>query len=183
MELYLVALLAPEPIKSEVWELKQEVQRRTGSRNATRLPPHITLVPPLRQPPEFEAQAAAALRTFAATQAACPLHLHDFAWFQNRTLYVRVIEQEPLQQLHAALYRWCAVHLPTVPKETRPFVPHMTLATRDLPPNMVPELRQDFASRTYRASAELRELVLYRHDGRVWQERELVRLGEPTPPA
>ncbi|RPD48708.1 2'-5' RNA ligase family protein [Hymenobacter sediminis] len=176
MNLYLVALLPPEPIRSEMWALKQEVHQRTGSRNAINLLPHITLVPPLRQPPEFDAKAAETLREFAAGQLACPIRLENFAWFQSRTLYVHVAEAEAVQRLHAALYQWCATRLPEVPAPTRPFVPHVTLATRDLPPAQVPTLRAEFAQRTYAATAVWNELVLFRHDGHKWQARETLQL-------
>lgn len=175
--LYLLALLPPEPVFSETWALKQEVHRRTGSRNAMRLPPHITLLPPLSQDNAFEAKAAAALTAFAATQAAPAVGLDGFAWFGSRTLFVHVSEAEPLKALHAALTTWCAGHLPEVPRENRPFTPHLTLATRDLPAAQVPELRQLFAQRTYQASFVARQLTLFRHDGQQWQPRLQLELG------
>ena len=45
--LYLVAILPAEPVFSEVWAMKQEVHTLTGSRNAVRLPAHITLHSPV----------------------------------------------------------------------------------------------------------------------------------------
>lgn len=149
MSLYLLALLLPEPLHSAVWNLKQEIHRRTGSRNAVRLPPHITLLPPLRQPAAFAAELLPLLARFAVRQTASPFQLDDFAWFQDRTLYVRVTHDAGLQQLHAALYAQLRLELPAVPQPTRPFVPHVTLATRDLPPDLVPGLQQEFAGRTY----------------------------------
>ncbi|UOQ77079.1 2'-5' RNA ligase family protein [Hymenobacter sp. 5516J-16] len=134
MDLFLMALLPPEPIRSDIWALKQEMHQRTGSRNAVNLPPHITLIPPLRQPASFAAAAAASLREFGCAQKACLVGLEDFAWFQSRTLYVHVAQAQAVQQLHEALHHWCAMQLPAVPAPTRPFVPHVTLATRDLPP-------------------------------------------------
>ncbi|MET4104975.1 2'-5' RNA ligase family protein [Hymenobacter sp. UYP22] len=168
MELYLVALLLPEQVSQQVWALKQEVHQLTGSRNAIRLPPHITLIPPLRQPPEFAAQVTRLLASFAAAHHACRVQLQDFRWFQQRTLYVAVTEATELHELHGALYQQCQQQLP-VPQPTRPFVPHVTLATRDLPPAQVPALRAVFEERRLHAPAVLQQLVLFRHDGRVWQ--------------
>ena len=180
MHQYLLALLLPEPLHSAVWNLKQEVHQRTGSRNAVRLPPHITLMPPLRQPANFATEALPVLNRFAAQHAACPLQLDDFAWFQDRTLYVRVTQDAGLQQLHAALYAQLRQQLPAVPPPTRPFVPHVTLATRDLPPDLVPGLRQEFAQRTYQAAGWLQTLAFLHHDGQQWQEIE--RFILPLPP-
>ncbi|WP_022823247.1 2'-5' RNA ligase family protein [Hymenobacter norwichensis] len=175
--LYLLALLPPEPVFSETWALKQEVHRLTGSRNAVRLPPHITLIPPLHQPDEFEARCTAALTGFVATQSAFEVGLRDFAWFGNRTLFVEVNEAAAIQTFHAALVAWCALHLPEVPREQRPFTPHLTLATRDLPTTQVPELRQLFAARSYAASFPVEALTLFRHNGQQWQPCATFELG------
>ncbi|MCB2410117.1 2'-5' RNA ligase family protein [Hymenobacter lucidus] len=167
--MFLVAILPPEPVFSEVWALKQEVHQLTGSRNAVRLPPHITLIPPLRQPNAFEAELRASLADFAATQRSFTIGLRDFKWFDNRTLFVHVAQPEAVQAFHAALTAWCAAHLPQIPRETRPFTPHMTLATRDLPASAVPGLKADFARRHYEATFDVQRLVLFRHDGQQWQ--------------
>ncbi|MCC3155125.1 2'-5' RNA ligase family protein [Hymenobacter sp. BT770] len=175
--LYLLALLPPEPVFSEIWAMKQEVHRLTGSRNAVNLPPHITLIPPLRQNADFEEKCIAALAAFAQTQRALSVGLNGFAWFGNRTLFVRVSEAAALQKLHEALTDWCATHLPEVPVESRPFTPHLTLATRDLPRAQVPELRQLFAARAYAATFPVHSLTLFRHDGRKWQPRATFELN------
>lgn len=180
--LYLVAVLPPEPVFAQIWALKQEVHNLTGSRNAVRLPPHITLIPPIRQPDEFEAKCAATLTDFAATQTAFAVGLQDFAWFGNRTLFVHVSEAEPIKAFHAALTDWCATHLPEVPREKRPFTPHLTLATRDLPAAQVPELRQLFAARSYAATFPVQTLTLFRHDGRQWQPRATIELPAGAQP-
>lgn len=182
--LCLLAVLPPEPVFSETWALKQEVHQLTGSRNAVRLPPHITLLPPLRQTDDFEAKCAAALAAFTATRSGFTVGLDGFAWFGSRTLFVRVSEPEAIQSFHAALMDWCALHLPEVQPENRPFTPHLTLATRDLPPAQVPELRQRFAARTYQARFAVGELTLFRHDGQQWQPRATVPLlgGESSQP-
>ena len=179
--LYLVAVLPPEPVFSEIWALKQQVQQLTGSRNAVRLPPHLTLLPPLRQPDEFEARCTAALTAFAATQGPFTVGLQDFAWFGNRTLFVHVREAAAIKACHAALTDWCARHLPEVRPESRPFTPHLTLATRDLPAAQVPELRQLFAARSYAVAFEVRHLTLFRHDGRQWQARATIELAGAPP--
>ena len=178
-QLYLVALLPPEPVFSETWALKQEVHRLSGSRNAVRLPPHITLVPPMRQPNEFEAACTAALGAFAATQTGFSVGLNGFSWFGDRTLFVRVSEAVALKEFHTALTRWCQVHLPVISPESRPFTPHLTLATRDLPPAQVPALQELFATRIYTAAFAVRSITLFRHNGQHWQPRATFELPIP----
>jgi 2'-5' RNA ligase len=176
-QLYLVALLPPEPVFAQTWALKQEVHRLTGSRNAVRLPPHITLLPPFREANDFESACTAALATFAATQTSFSVSLENFAWFSDRTLFVGVPGKAALQAFHARLLDWCAAHLPTIPREARPYTPHLTLATRDLPPAQVPMLRQLFTERTYAATFEVANFTLFRHDGQHWQPSATFALG------
>ncbi|MGI4760197.1 MAG: 2'-5' RNA ligase family protein [Janthinobacterium lividum] len=179
--LYLLALLPPEPVFSQTWALKQEVHARTGSRNAVRLPPHITLLPPLRETVDFEQACMTALAAFAAGEAAFEVALDGFAWFGDRTLFVRVHEDAALRALHARLMAWCAIHLPQVRPESRPYTPHLTLATRDLPPAQVPALRALFAGRSYAAAFAVARLTLFRHDGQQWQPRATFALGATAP--
>jgi 2'-5' RNA ligase len=175
--LYLVALLPPEPIFLHVWALKQEVHGLTGSRNAVRLPPHITLLPPLRESDDFEQLCTEALAAFATQEAPFEVAVNGFAWFGSRTLFVQVSEGEALRAFHARLMAWCATHLPQVKPEGRPYTPHLTLATRDLPPAQVPELRRLFAERTYAASFAVGQFTLFRHNGQQWQPRATFSLG------
>jgi 2'-5' RNA ligase len=181
LPLYLVAVLPPEPVFTETWALKQEVHRLTGSRNAVRLPPHITLLPPFRAPAAFEADYLAALAEFAITESPFDVALDGFAWFGNRTLFVHVARAEALKAFHTRLVNWCTEHLPQVPLESRPFTPHLTLATRDLPPAQAPELRQLFAERQYEATFAVAGLTLFRHDGQQWQPQPTIGLGGSAP--
>ena len=177
--LYLLALLPPEPVFSHVWALKQEVHRLTGSRNAVRLPPHLTLLPPQRHPDDFEARCTAVLAAFAATQVGFAVGLDGFAWFGSRTLFVHVSESASIKQFHAALMAWCAAQLPEVTPENRPFTPHLTLATRDLPPVQAPALRQLFATRAFAATFDVQDFTLFRHNGQQWEARATFALAAP----
>jgi 2'-5' RNA ligase len=179
--LYLVALLPPEPVFSQTWALKQEVHRLTGSRNAVRLPPHITLLPPWPAPAEAEETYRAALAAFAATERSCLVELENFAWFGDRTLFVHVCRAEALRALQARLAAWCSAPALGIPAEKRPYTPHLTLATRDLPPTQVPALRQLFAGRTYTATFAATQFTLFRHDGQQWQPRATFILGPAEP--
>ncbi|QIL74571.1 2'-5' RNA ligase family protein [Hymenobacter sp. HDW8] len=148
--------------------MKQEVHTLTGSRNAVRLPAHITLIPPWRQAAGAEETLRTELRDFAALEEGFSVGLQGFDWFGNRTLFVRVTEAADLQSFHADLMGWCASRLENIPLETRPFTPHMTLATRDLPPSQVPAMRQLFQARSYSATFLATSLQLFRHDGQHW---------------
>nr|WP_262894869.1 2'-5' RNA ligase family protein [Hymenobacter guriensis] len=153
----------------QVWALKQEVHARTGSRNAVRLRPHITLWPPVHRPVEFARQAAEVLAEFAASETEFTVGLQDFAWFGSRTLFISVNSPETLKNFNQRLAQWCRLHQLDIPLENRPFTPHMTLATRDLPADKVPELQKIFAGRNYAAQFSVQQLTLFEHRGTAWE--------------
>ncbi len=95
--------------------MKQEVHTLTGSRNAVRLPAHITLIPPWRQAARAEETLCTELRDFAALEEGFSVGLQGFDWFGNRTLFVRVTEAAALQAFHADLMGWCASRLENIP--------------------------------------------------------------------
>ncbi|WP_303311404.1 2'-5' RNA ligase family protein [Hymenobacter sp. BT730] len=167
--MYLVAVLAPEPVYSAVWAMKQDVHAQTGSRNAVRLPPHITLLPPWHQPPEQEENLISCLQSQALQLPVFTAEVQDFAWFGTRTLFVRVLPHPQWPILQQELEVQCAAWLPKAVNKQRPFTPHMTLATRDLPARLVPQLKQQYAQQHFQASFPVENMTLFRHDGQQWQ--------------
>ena len=120
----------------------------------------------------------AALAAFAAMERSCPVELENFAWFGDRTLFVHVCQAEALRAMQARLAAWCNRQALGIPAEKRPYTPHLTLATRDLPPTQVPALRQLFNGRTYTATFTATQFTLFRHDGQQWQPRATFALGQ-----
>ena len=149
---------------------------RCGCRRTSRCCRHSA-----RHPDEFEARCTAALAAFAATQPGFAVGLDGFAWFGDRTLFVHVGEAVAVQRFHAALRAWCAAYLPEVTPENRPFTPHLTLATRDLPPAQVPALRQLFAARAFAATFDVQDCTLFRHNGQQWEACATFALAAPAP--
>lgn len=153
------------------------MHRLTGSRNAVLLPPHLTLLAPWSAPAEAEADYITGLAAFGATEMGLAVALENFAWFGDRTLYVRVVQAEALWALQQRLVAWCAAHALGIPAEKRPYTPYLTLATRDMPLPQVPALRQLFDGRTYAATFAVAQYTLFRHDGEQWQARATFALG------
>lgn len=120
-------LVVPEPFRTEVDGLR----RATGG-DLERLPPHVTLVPPVNVREEALSDALAVLRQAAAAQPG-PLELTigPAATFApvNRVVYLTV-DGEPgalsrLRELREAL-----LDGPLDRDERRRFVPHVTLSRR-----------------------------------------------------
>lgn len=163
-----VVLPVPPPLVDEV----RGLQRGLGGRAAGRLPPHLTLVPPVN------ADAAAATDIVRAAAGLVPtlrLRLGPAATFWPTTpvLYLAVTgELDLLARLRAAVLRG-----PLDRPITHPFVPHVTLAE---------DLHVDRLRAAVAALADFgADTVLYRlhlleeRPGRAWDVIGDVPLGGP----
>ena len=117
----LVALIVPEPVGTEIDGLR----RALGSRSVVRLPPHITLVPPINVNDERLDDAHAVLRTGAASLEPLTLELGPVGTFapKNPAVFLEVASSADLVAVREAF-----LVEPLERRESRPFVPHVTIA-------------------------------------------------------
>lgn len=166
-----LALLPPLPLQEQVRALQQEFVDRFSSRAALRSPPHITLVPPFEWLTSEWPTLIESLQVFAASQAPLSVELSGFGAFAPRVIYIQVVPSPELQQLQSRVQ---AHLLPLLhPKHpstySRPFVPHMTVAFRDLTPRHFHAAWPEFQLRQFQASFAATDLTLLQHDGQRWQ--------------
>ena len=155
-----VALLVPGPLASEVDGLR----RALGDRSLSRLPPHLTLVPPVNVRDHDLDQARAVLRRAAARTRPLRLTLGPPTTFlpANPVLYLAVGgDLSALRALREALF------VPPLERPlTFPFVPHVTLADGGEPGRIEAALA---ALASYRVDVTFdRVTLLQEGEGRVW---------------
>lgn len=117
-----VALLLPEPVATEVNGLR----RALGDGALGRIPPHITLVPPVNVRHDRLDDAFARLRSAAATTRPFRLALGPAATFHPVNPVVYLAVDGDLAALHSLRDRVFVEPLARL--LTWPFVPHVTLA-------------------------------------------------------
>jgi 2'-5' RNA ligase len=170
-----VALLLPARVADEVNGLRRAV----GDGSLERIPPHLTLVPPVNV---REEQLPAALAVLRAAAAAAPTSL-TVALGPPRTflpanpvLYLTVGGE--LEDLHALRDR---VFVPPLDRPlTWPFVPHVTLADEGEPAAVQ---RSAEALDRYSAVVAFERIHLLQEvhrDGRRWEPLADVALGVPA---
>jgi 2'-5' RNA ligase len=170
-----VALLLPPPVADEVNGLRRAV----GDGSLERIPPHLTLVPPVNVREEQLGGALAVLRAAAAASPpSLTVALGPPRTFlpANPVLYLPVGGE--LEALHALRNR---VFVPPLDRPlTWPFVPHVTLADEG-----EPETVQRAAEALDRYSAvvafeRIHLLQEVHRDGRRWEPLADVALGVPA---
>lgn len=156
-----VALLLPAAIRAEVDGLR----RALGDGALGRIPPHLTLVPPVNVREERVDEAFAVLRRAAGATPALHLTLGPPATFlpDNPVSYLQVGgDLDPLRRLRDAVFVE-----PLARSLTWPWVPHVTLAD-EAPPERVSAAV--VALQDYVVEATFEGVHLMRESpGRIWE--------------
>lgn len=156
-----VALLIPPPAAVEIDGLR----RALGDGARTRIPPHVTLVPPVNVPEESMPEALAVLRAAAGRTGPLDLRVGPAATFLpvNPVVYLRVGGAlEPLASLRSQ------VLVPPLERTiTHPFVPHVTVAD-DMAASRIPAAVDALADYVVDVRVDTVHL-LEEGRGRVWR--------------
>ncbi len=166
-----LALLPPADLQEQVTAIKQQFAEQFASRAALRSPPHITLVPPFEWPTAELPALTGSLEAFAKEQAPVAVELCGFGAFPPRVIYIHVEPSPELQQLQAKAQQHMSLllNLQATTAPSRPFVPHITVAFRDLRPAQFRAAWPQFKTRLFQGSFLASALTLLLHDGKRWQ--------------
>ena len=184
MTRYFVALLPPSDVQAAINRFKQRFADRYHSRKAFNAPPHITLQPPFDWPlpspglpPEQHADSATlteltqSFQALAATQPPIVIQLNGFGAFAPRVIYVNVFKTAELRSLQAEVTQYFVEEwsLTEPQAQSRPFIPHITVAFRDLTRSNFHMGWAEFKDKPFTATFTVTDLVLLVHNGRHWE--------------
>ncbi|QXE23242.1 hypothetical protein B6N60_01931 [Richelia sinica FACHB-800] len=167
---FFIAILPPAPIQVYANEIKQYFADKYSSRGAQKSPPHITLYPPFAWLDADVSVLETTLREFAQTQQPFVINLKGFAAFPPRVIYLNVERSQELLRMQAALMAYLETRLGLVDpvSQQRPFVPHMTVAFRDLSKQNFHAAWPEFQNRQVEFTFTASHLTLLLHDGQRW---------------
>jgi 2'-5' RNA ligase len=167
---FFIAVLPPADIQAQVRILQEYMRDHYNSRAALQSPPHVTLQPPFARSDAEIPVLVETLPAFASQHPIIPLTLSGFAAFPPRVVYIHVERSPALAQLQAALASHLEERLGIVDAnlKTRAFVPHMTIAFRDLSKSNFYAAWAEFQTRTIDLSFSATHLTLLIHDGQRW---------------
>ena len=171
---FFVALLPPSDIQAQVNEIKGVMRDRFNSKAAFRSPPHITLHAPFEWPVTAVSSLQDALSKFAYCHSPIPISLNGFNAFAPHVIYLDVVKSSSLLTLQPKLLSHFESTLSLVSKQDRrrTYVPHMTVAFRDLKPNMFRKAWAEFQRQEFHANFVADELSLLAHNGKLWTVKE-----------
>ncbi|WP_456458174.1 2'-5' RNA ligase family protein [Reichenbachiella sp.] len=170
--LYFLALIPDEPVRSEVIAFKEEVKEKFNSKGALRSPPHITLHMPFKWRADREDQLIEKLSLFKFDQYPFQVTLNGFDFFEPRVVFVDVDKSAILTQLQTELSDFIRRELKffNADYKGRGFHPHMTIGFRDLKKAVFPEVKSYYQNQSYKRQFEVSGYCLLKHNGERWEE-------------
>ncbi|HEX2608793.1 MAG TPA: 2'-5' RNA ligase family protein [Flavisolibacter sp.] len=167
--LYFIAVVLPEELNQKMLLLKQQLFDRYGCRVGLKSPAHITLQPPFRMDTSLEPLLINSLDSVSEEQETFELTLNGFSAFRPRTLFAAILPEPALTalKLRVDAYFKARTQLP-VKIDTRPFHPHITVATRDLTKAAFYEVWPEFEQKEWSDRWEVTGLSLLRHNQKNW---------------
>ena len=170
MSRFFIALLPPREIQDYANQIKQHFAEHYASYGAQNSPPHITLQPPFEWSNAELALLEECLKNFAGSRSSTPITLSGYGAFPPRVIYINVVRSTEILELQADLIAHTERNLGIIDKfsKTRPFVPHITVAFKDLTRPNFKAAWQEFETQNLHFEFTAASLTLLIHDGKRW---------------
>ena len=180
MPRYFAAIIPPEHIKSEILSFQKEIEVSFGATHAQKATPHITVIPP------FETTIESLLRLREKIVHQLPelssekitIQLNGFQIFDSRTLFVDVEKDELFEQFCKKLkLLFYQERIVKQKEEKHYFVPHITIANKDLKKKDFKLAWEHFKGREYKRRFELEAIHFLRLESK-WEVHERVHFTQ-----
>ena len=168
-QMHYIALVAEEPILTEIAQFKDEMLEQFGCRAAMKSPAHITLIPPFYWSRGMQKILMDTFRGFRSEVEELDIRVNGFGHFKRNVLFAAPEHNVPLLQLQRDCVDYFRPLLGDKIAEKRPFHPHITIANRDLKSEDFDRAWEMFQNRPYIREWTVDKLSLLQHDGSRWQ--------------
>jgi 2'-5' RNA ligase len=163
--LYFIAIIPPQEICDEITVFKKDFSERFQSSVALKVVPHITLKSPFKLPAEKQEGLKIWFRQLPLFLNEFFIELSGFGAFPNTNspvVFVQLVMNEALLILQKGVLRHFRMSYPEIeisPLEFN-FKPHMTVAYRDLEPEMFANAWKEYSVKKYQAVFSVNEFCL-----------------------
>jgi len=181
MDMYYMAIVLPEDLNKEVLSYKQYMLDKYNCKVGLKSPAHITIIPPYWMEREKEAPLLQQLDDRCKEQETFSISTKNFSAFKPRTIFIDVVVDENLKSLKKHIDIFFLDNKGYGAKiETRPFHPHITIATRDLYKKSFAEAWAYFERKEFDTSFTAIGLSILRHNGKHWDVIHTCPFSKPV---
>ncbi|WP_158512950.1 2'-5' RNA ligase family protein [Flavisolibacter tropicus] len=171
-----MAIVLPEELNKEVLSYKQYMLDKYNCKVGLKSPAHLTIIPPYWMQREKEQSLLNQLDEICLRVERFPIATKNFSAFKPRTIFIDVDVDEKLKHFKKRVDHFFLDHQDYGAKvDTRPFHPHITIATRDLYKKSFAEAWAYFESKEFATAFTGTGLSTLRHNGRSWDILHLSR--------
>jgi 2'-5' RNA ligase len=169
---YFIAIVPPEPLQTQIMQMKHDLHERFNTKGALRSPAHITLHMPFDLEGSKEKRFLLESENKKLRIAPFSVVLNDFSGFEPKVVFIDVLNTMELAQLGAEIVDWMKheFNIFNQSDDRRGFHPHVTIAFRDLKKNFYFEVMEEFSKKQFRESFLCSAVSVLKHDGNAWQE-------------
>lgn len=168
-KMYFLAVVLPLAIDEKVLRYKLQMREGYGCKVGLKSPAHITIAPPFWMEEEKQSALEQDMTNLAGNLPTFTLTTADFSAFVPRTIFVAVEENETLINLKKNADAFFRGKDYKMKFESRPFHPHITIATRDLHKKAFGEAWTQFEKERFRETAMVTGLSLLKHNSQKWE--------------
>lgn len=171
LEKYFIAIVPPEPLLTEIQEIKQDIFQKYQTKGALRSPGHITLHMPFSFEEEKEQKLISCLDAFVFNES-FSITLINYACFAPRVVYINVEEQNSLIELQKLLVQHVKRNLQLFNQSDdrrRGFHPHITVAFRDLKKQNFFAVWEEYQHKKLDRSFDCESVCLLKHIDHRWE--------------
>lgn len=169
--LYLIAILPPEDLSRQIHEIRVQCSEKFGIQKALKPPVHITLYRPFKMDGSFESKMLRLLQAAVSGNRPFRQELENFEAFDMHAVVIRALKNPELinlQRAVASVFRKSNIDkLPPGSRSTS-FRPHLTIAYRDILPEVFPLIWQEYKDARFKRSFTVDHFNLLKHDGKQW---------------
>ena len=170
MTMYYAAVVLPEDLNKQVLNWKIYMLEKYNCKVGLKSPAHITIIPPFWMEEEKENQFLSDIGRLSARIEPFMIETNNFSAFRLRTIFIAVKGNKQLSGLKEAVDQFFGNENPYHIKiETRPFHPHITIATRDLFKKDFNDAWSMFQQQTFEARWITKGLSVLRHNKKNWE--------------
>lgn len=168
MQMYFLSIVLPQNLDKKILQHKKWMAEKYGCKVGLKSPAHITIAQPFWMAEEKEQSLITDIENISSKTVSFTITTANFSSFAPRTLFVATEISDTLNAVKKFSDQFFREKNYGMKIESRPFHPHITIATRDLHKKDFWEAWEYFKDKIFREEFTPDGLSLLKHNGITW---------------